>query len=117
MHVNNIKVDRSLQISIECQFYAQLLLLMKTGTIKKGERMPRVSHLVEQTGVNANTIKAAYRSLTRDGLVVARKGVPLTANYQPRDFEVWNLSGAEAPTKEVLLNSIGLYLLGSHDGQ
>lgn len=56
------------------QLAGQLLWLIASGKLPAGERLPPVRHLAERLGINLHTVRAAYRKLENDGLVVIRRG-------------------------------------------
>src|SRR5918994_5316723 len=49
-----------------------LRALVERGTLRAGDALPSVRSLAETLGVNRNTAVAAYRQLTRAGVVVTR---------------------------------------------
>lgn len=52
----------------------QFTLLIETGQLKVGERLPSVRQLAGDLGLAAGTVARAYRELEAAGLVVTRRG-------------------------------------------
>ncbi len=58
--------------------------LVERGRLRPGDPLPSVRALGEQLGVNRNTVVAAYRQLTRAGVIVTRgRGGTLIAGLAP----------------------------------
>jgi len=71
----NIRIDRSLPVSIHHQVRGQIQYAIITGELKRGELMPSVRSLAERLGVAPATVLQAYQELAREGLLHARAGV------------------------------------------
>lgn len=68
-----LRLDRASPIPLGDQLRGQLRLLIATGDLAPGERLPTVRDLAEAQDVNVNTVASAYASLADDGYVVQRK--------------------------------------------
>ncbi len=56
------------------QLVDQLRLLVNTGELRPGARLPSARHLAANLGVNRNTALRAYLVLAREGLLEGRRG-------------------------------------------
>ena len=56
------------------QVRRQLTLLIETGQLVTGERLPSVRQLAGDLGLATGTVARAYRELESAGLVVTRRG-------------------------------------------
>ena len=70
----DIALDRDADVPIGTQLAWSLRSGILGGVLTPGERLPALHRLAEQAGVNINTIRAVYRRLEQDGLVVTRHG-------------------------------------------
>ncbi len=68
------RVDPDDELPVGLQLSWRLRALIRTGELGAGERLPSFRRLAEWAGVNVGTVRAAYESLERDGLVVTRHG-------------------------------------------
>jgi DNA-binding transcriptional regulator YhcF (GntR family) len=67
-------LEREGDLPIATQLVWRLRTLIATGRVRPGERLLPVRELAQRTGVNANTVRAAYQKLEDQGLVVSRQG-------------------------------------------
>jgi len=70
----DITLDRDAEVPIGVQLTWALRTRIAGGTLPRGHRLPALHRLAEDMGVNANTIRAVYGGLERDGLVETRHG-------------------------------------------
>jgi len=70
----DITLDRDAEVPIGVQLTWALRTRIAGGTLPRGHRLPALHRLAEDLGVNANTIRAVYAGLERDGLVETRHG-------------------------------------------
>src|SRR5438128_7637534 len=56
------------------QLVDQLRLLVNTGELRPGARLPSARHLAANLGINRNTALRAYLVLAREGLLEGRRG-------------------------------------------
>ena len=56
------------------QLSRQLSWLISTGVLEEGEELPPAATLADEVGINLNTVRAAYRVLSDDGLVDLGRG-------------------------------------------
>jgi len=70
----DITLDRDAEVPIGVQLTWALRTRITGGTLPRGHRLPALHRLAEDMGVNANTIRAVYAGLERDGLVETRHG-------------------------------------------
>ena len=47
---------------------------VEDGSVRAGERLPGLREVAEATGLNINTVRAAYQRLDQEGLVESRQG-------------------------------------------
>ena len=75
-----------IQIDADIPIYQQIIDQVKEqvadGTLKKGDRLPPVRVLAQETGVNVNTVYKAYRELEAQGIVRMRVGLGVTVIAQ-----------------------------------
>ncbi len=69
-----IQIETASHTPIYLQIEQQVRMLVASGRMTVGERLPSVRGLAESLLVNPNTVARAYRALERDGVVVGRKG-------------------------------------------
>ena len=60
---------------IYIQLLEKLQVLIISGNIKIGERLPSVRDLADELKVNPNTIVRAYQELEREGITETRRGM------------------------------------------
>jgi GntR family transcriptional regulator len=69
-----LKIDHTLPEPFYLQIAEQIHVLIRSGELKAGQRLPTVRSLGEELGVNFNTAARAYRYLDRMGWIIARQG-------------------------------------------
>ena len=47
---------------------------VEDGTVRAGARLPGLREVAEATGLNINTVRAAYQRLDQEGLIESRQG-------------------------------------------
>ena len=72
--VTPITVDSTSRVSIATQISRQITWQVVTGRIAPGSPLPVIADLANQLGVNAHTVRAAYRQLADDGIVLMSRG-------------------------------------------
>jgi DNA-binding transcriptional regulator YhcF (GntR family) len=65
---------RSDDLPVGAQLAWRLRVLIASGGLRAGDRLPGVRELAGGAGVNVNTARAVYRRLEDDGLIVSRQG-------------------------------------------
>lgn len=68
-------VDRANGVPAYLQLVAQTKRALLLGELREGDRLPTAKDVVDDLGLNANTVLKAYRELEREGLVQARAGL------------------------------------------
>lgn len=68
-----LHLDRTLPIGLGEQLRSQLRLLIDSGELPPGARLPAARAVAESQEVNVNTVAAAYADLEAEGYVVQRK--------------------------------------------
>jgi DNA-binding transcriptional regulator YhcF (GntR family) len=68
-------LERTDDLPVGAQLGWRLRVLIASGELGPGERLPGVRELASGTGVNVNTARAVYRRLEEDGLIVSRHGL------------------------------------------
>ena len=102
----SLSLDPRSEVSFVGQIRHQVALLIADDRIKVGTRLPAVRTLADHLGVNVNTVRAAYKRLQDEGLVVTRHGVGTTV-ADPGDRSL----GALAPGG-YSRNMIGVVIAG-----
>lgn len=64
-----ITADRHHGEAINQQIVDQIRRYIATGAYRPGEKLPPVTDLAEELGVDVNTVHKAYKRITQDGLV------------------------------------------------
>jgi GntR family transcriptional regulator len=100
--LNNLTIDRKLPVSIETQLTTQIIYLIKIGYLSDGAKLPTVTKMSQQVGLNHNTVYKSYQSLLRLGYTAAVRGIGTTVVYQGE---------IKAGNREEMFDSIARYLL------
>lgn len=66
---------RADDLPLGAQLAWRLRVLIASGQLSPGDRLPGVRELASGTGVNVNTARAVYRRLEDDGLIASRHGL------------------------------------------
>lgn len=79
-------VDKSLSLSASQQVCSQITILIRTGELHPGARLPTIKELARELNLNYNTVAGAYRDLERQGYVTQKRraGTHVAATL-PRD--------------------------------
>jgi GntR family transcriptional regulator len=64
-----ITIDSSLSIPVYKQIHDQVVLSMKTGILKLGDKLPTIHSLAKKLGVSEGTIAKSYRLLELQGFI------------------------------------------------
>lgn len=70
-----VRIDKHSGIPIYIQLGEQIRLLIREGTLARGEAMPTVRSLAVHLGINANTVARVYHQLQADGLLRLERGI------------------------------------------
>ena len=70
-----LHADRESELPLGVQVAWKLRVLIASGKIGPGDQLPGIRELAELAGVNANTARAIYQRLERDGLIVSKQGL------------------------------------------
>jgi GntR family transcriptional regulator len=62
------------EVPLGVQLAWRLRALILTGRLLAGEPLPSLRRVADWAGVNVNTVRAAYESLEREGLIVSQQG-------------------------------------------
>ena len=68
-------LERAGDLPVGAQLGWRLRVLIASGELGPGDRLPGVRELASGTGVNVNTARAVYRRLEEEGLIVSRHGL------------------------------------------
>jgi DNA-binding LacI/PurR family transcriptional regulator len=71
---DHLSIHWDSNIPLAQQLSQQLLWLIASGAVRPGERLPNVRDLAARLNINLHTVRAAYRKLEADGLVLIRQG-------------------------------------------
>jgi len=69
-----LNINPTLPTPIYAQILEQVRLMLASGLLRAGERLPSVRELALQLRVNPNTVAKAYRELEREGTVRTERG-------------------------------------------
>lgn len=67
-------LDRDADVPIGVQLTWAIRTRIADGSISAGERLPGLRDLAQALGINANTVRAVYARLEREGLLESRQG-------------------------------------------
>lgn len=67
-------IDRGGELPIGVQLAWALRGCIRDGRVGPAERLPGLRDMAEAVGVNANTVRAVYQRLEREGLIESRQG-------------------------------------------
>ncbi len=67
-------LERADDLPVGAQLGWRLRVLIASGELAAGDRLPGVRELATGSGVNVNTARAVYRHLEDDGLIESRQG-------------------------------------------
>src|SRR5688572_12347799 len=76
-----LQVDRESELPVGVQVAWKLRALIASGKIGPGDQLPGIRELAELAGVNANTSRAIYQRLEREGLIVSKQGLGTFVPY------------------------------------
>jgi DNA-binding transcriptional regulator YhcF (GntR family) len=68
-------LDRAGELPVGAQLGWRLRVLIASGELRPGDRLPGVRELASGAGVNVNTARAVYGRLEEDGLIASRHGL------------------------------------------
>jgi GntR family transcriptional regulator len=88
--------------------------LIRSGTLKEGDSLPSESDLCSYYGISRSTVRQAFSSLVKEGLIIRRRGIGsfvATSNVQRNVNHLYNftedmISLGINPSSRVLENSI-----------
>src|SRR5919197_2660139 len=89
-------LERADDLPVGAQLGWRLRVLIASGGLGPGDRLPGVRELASGTGVNVNTARAVYRRLEEDGLIVSRHGLGTFVADGARAFPDLERLAAEA---------------------
>lgn len=72
--LGDLWVDRDAEVPIGVQLAWAIKTRIAEGSLSGGQRLPGLRDLAEDLGINANTVRAVYAKLERDGLLESRQG-------------------------------------------
>ncbi len=88
---------RSDDLPVGAQLAWRLRVLIASGQLRAGDRLPGVRELAVAATVNVNTARAVYRRLEDDGLIVSRQGLgTFVADDAPASPELERLAADAA---------------------
>jgi DNA-binding transcriptional regulator YhcF (GntR family) len=90
---------RSDDLPLGAQLAWRLRVLIASGQLSPGDRLPGVRELASGTDVNVNTARAVYRRLEDDGLIASRHGLgTFVAEDAPRSPDLERLAADAVET-------------------
>lgn len=69
-----VSLDRAGEVPIGVQLAWALRARIGDSRLAPGQRLPGLRELAEALGINANTVRAVYQRLEREGLIESRQG-------------------------------------------
>lgn len=78
-------IDRDGELPIGVQLGWALRSCIRDGRVRPAERLPGLRELAEAVGVNANTVRAVYQRLEREGLIESRQGSGTFVSERPTE--------------------------------
>ncbi len=69
-----IRIEPSSAVPVYRQIVDQVKHQIANGTLRAGDRMPSVRELARQLPANQNTVLKAYDLLSREGLLIRKRG-------------------------------------------
>lgn len=93
-----LSVDQHGSVAPFEQIRAQLAVLIESGALAEGERLPTVRRLAADLGVAVNTVARAYRELEAEGLVAtaSRAGTVVAPGAQRDEVALQRAAAAFA---------------------
>jgi GntR family transcriptional regulator len=108
-HIFDLRLASDDASPIYQQLVDQLRLLVTTGELRPGARLPSARHLAANLGVNRNTALRAYMVLAREGVFEGRRGGGTVVIGPPRETR----GSAQIPPQ--LAEQIGKLVVASSD--
>jgi GntR family transcriptional regulator len=68
----DIKLDTTSRAPIYQQIADQIKLLVASGQLKQGDRLPTIREMASELGINQNTVARAFHTLQQENIIVAR---------------------------------------------
>ncbi|WP_155590482.1 GntR family transcriptional regulator [Lysinibacillus cavernae] len=68
----NVNVNRRSKIPFYQQLTQQLLSVITTGILKKGDQLPSIRNLATQTNLNLHTVHKSYKELQKKGIITIK---------------------------------------------
>ena len=90
-------LERADDLPLGAQLAWRLRVLIASGQLGPGDRLPGIRELASGAGVNVNTARAVYRRLEEDSLIVSRHGLgTFVAEDAPASTELERLAAEAA---------------------
>jgi DNA-binding transcriptional regulator YhcF (GntR family) len=70
----SLTIDRDAEVPIGVQLAWAIRARIEDGMLEPGQRLPGLRDLADLLGVNANTVRAVYQRLEREGIIDTRQG-------------------------------------------
>lgn len=68
-----LSVDTSSHVPLYFQIYERMRILIESGKLKAGDKLPTEANLRDQLGVSRMTVRQALSELVKDGLIVRKR--------------------------------------------
>jgi DNA-binding LacI/PurR family transcriptional regulator len=107
--VDQIKLDRNSQVPIYRQIENEISRLISQDILKANDQTPSIPSMVNQLGVNAQTIRQAYQNLSQKGLVkvVNRRGAFVADRTENKKSKI--IGFLNFPSDDILFNKEEFY--------
>ena len=70
-----LDLERAADVPVGVQLAWRLRVLITSGRLAPGTRLPGVRELAKGTAINVNTARAVYGRLEADGMIASRQGL------------------------------------------
>ena len=70
----DISIDRSGKTPAYRQVYLQIRKDIESGSLKAGDKLPKIRDLAHDLGIARNTVEAAYKQLSIEGYAFGKRG-------------------------------------------
>ena len=97
-----ITVDASAGAPIWLQIRNKVIYLIRSGALKKGDRLPTIRDLAVLLDINFNTVGKAYKDLERDGIISTNRGLGTFVSIDAEAIGRFSESPVDALIEELL---------------
>lgn len=110
----NVKVNRRSKIPYYQQLTQQLLLLIATGSIKKGDHLPSIRKLATQINLNLHTVHKSYKELQKKGIITIKPHSRALVTVDPNKAKTISFQQLSTSVEQIMIEA---YILGINECQ